>query len=164
VLAAAEGWATRIPGPLALELTSRAVDKPERSVDDALELLDGIPERRPGQILPPFVVQCQVPYRMTAEMLRDLWADDQVEPDTVRLRELVATQDWLAKDDLRRILKGDANWSPETLNVEGSPNDLPYVIEWQGLTYIYDGHHRLAARLLLAVAKTRVYYLKDPPQ
>lgn len=154
-------WERDYPARLAAWAAAelRKVDNPGRSVDDALAILEQIPERRPGQILPPFPVVKQPPYLLTAEKLRELWADDQVDKGKVKLRELVATQDWLGKDDLRRILTDDANWSPETLNIEGSPNDRPYVVECGDVCYIYDGHHRLAAKHLLAVGRTKAYCL-----
>jgi len=149
-------WEGQTPRQLAGELLLRAVDEPGRSVEDALAILEQIPERRAGTILPPFPVNQQVPYLLTAERLRDLWAADQVVKGKVRLRELIATQDWVIKDVLRQHLK-DETTPVDPFNIEGSPDDRPYIVQCQGLLWVYDGHHRLSAKHLRAISKTKAY-------
>lgn len=158
----ASRWQGEGARDLARALTERrAVDQPGRTVAQALAILEQIPERRPGQILPPFPVNQHPPYLMTAEKLRALWEADKIAKTVVKLRELIAIQDWCFKEKLIGWIKDPDKRPKEHIDVEGSLDDLPYVVDCDGQLYIYDGTHRLSARFLLAMARTRAYLIRE---
>jgi hypothetical protein len=155
-------WERQLPEQIAAGVLAdyRQKDQPERTLAQALAVLEQIPERRPGFILPLFPVNLRVDFVLTAEKLRAAWAAGAVGTRVQELRELISVQDWINKDLLRKILKGEPDFEPEGINVEGSPHDLPYIVDHADLCYIYDGEHRLSAKQLLLVAKTDVYHLE----
>jgi len=144
-----------LPVALADELM-RAVDEPDRTVDQALDILKRLPEAdKPGEVAVTMPVEEKPPYTPVAADLQG------AKPKTVKLRKLIATRDTVKRNRVEHYIKNPDEAGSLWKVGGGLPLDKPYVVKSGGQLYIHDGHHRLMARQLLGVDKTEVYLIKQ---
>lgn len=115
-----------------------------RAVDDALGRLAAIPDVEPGLIA--------VPWRTAPrpKVPTEAWAASDLR--LFLIEELTATQPTLTRENVV--------WHLEHLGQVGEGrNANPNILAVNGIPFIYDGHHRLAALWLLGVDATNCWRL-----
>lgn len=115
-----------------------------RAVDDALGRLAAIPDVEPGLIA--------VPWRTAPrpKVPTEAWAASDLR--LFFIEELTATQPTLTRENVV--------WHLEHLGQVGEGrNANPNILAVNGIPFIYDGHHRLAALWLLGVDATNCWRL-----
>lgn len=115
-----------------------------RAVDDALGRLAAIPDVEPGLIA--------VPWRTAPrpKVPTEAWAASDLR--LFFIEELTATQPTLTRENVV--------WHLEHLGQVGEGrNANPNILAVNGVPFIYDGHHRLAALWLLGVDATNCWRL-----
>lgn len=69
--------------------------------------------------------------------------------ERLKLKDLTATQPTVRRDGVRNFLDNPGVISPGQRNLSGELVDRPVVVRTGGKAFIHDGHHRLAARVLM---------------
>jgi HK97 family phage portal protein len=133
-------------------------DKPDRTTEQALDILDRLPPigEDPDTVTLTMPVNENPPYkgRVSLDDLRDL------PTKVVKIRQLVGTRATLKRKRVADFVRNPDAYT-KGREMQDLPSDRPYVIRCDKVDYIYDGHHRLMARQLLATVKTEVYFYDE---
>jgi hypothetical protein len=89
-------------------------------------------------------------YNKTIMDIIDVWIDDNTfkkNPiEWVDVKKIIPTQKFLSKDNLEDV-KG----------IKIGDNTNAYLVEYNGMYYVIDGHHRLSSQIIDGVDKVKAY-------
>jgi len=89
-------------------------------------------------------------------------AIDSAPVERVRIRDLVATQPTVRRDHVRAFLENPGIVIPGQRSLSGEKEDKPVIVRQGNNHFIHDGHHRLAAKLLLGQEDTMARVIDVP--